>query len=546
MALIAMSLSLSSCSTDEEAAFGAISGHVYDESSPGEEAPAGIVLVTLTPGNQTQRLENYGYFGFYDLEPGMYTLTLSADGYETVTQTVSVTAGGISECDVAMKRSVGFSSLELASTSVTIDYTSNEAMLRMRNKRNSTLWWSVYGITVPWLTVSPKDGSLNSGAWGVLNISIDRKAITESGSYVSTSFIVCDEGNETPVHVTVRTAPGGNTGEDDGRISGRVMDSATRISLPGTKVFITPGSNSVVADADGFYTFENLEPGQYTLTASKNGYATGTSKATVNSGMTATANILLDPEIPTMEVTPAELDFGSTDMHKVVTITNTGTGAYLEWNVATPTSPWLSVGDTKGTLAQGKSTYVEFKVDRTKMTSSSASETVRIWSAREQINVRISASKGSGGSTSEDYSSATVRSCDYRVEASIVSCYRSGNNVTFTYTLTNNLGEAINDWRIYPPEAISMISGGSYSQVWDNLGNEYSRPTFTFRSASTSGANVLNTQFPSGMPCRGTVTVKGVPSTAAAFNVVLGVYAYPNSYYKLAGSTVTFTNVPIY
>lgn len=99
---------------------------------------------------------------------------------------------------------------------------------------------------------------------------------------------------------------------------------------------------------------------------------------------------------------------------------------------------------------------------------------------------------------------------------------------------------------IYPPHSMSMIQGGSYSRIWDNAGTEYGYPTITFRDKSTTGTNALSTQFPLDEPCAGSVICKDVPSDATKLNVVLGVYAYPNSQFHLADTEIAFRNVPIY
>ncbi len=48
------------------------------------------------------------------------------------------------------------------------------------------------------------------------------------------------------------------------------------------------------------------------------------------------------------------------------------------------------------------------------------------------------------------------------------------------------------------------------------------------------------------MSCQGTITVSDVPASATKMTVLLGVYAYPNSTYKMSSSKITFKNVPIY
>lgn len=145
-----------------------------------------------------------------------------------------------------------------------------------------------------------------------------------------------------------------------------------------------------------------------------------------------------------------------------------------------------------------------------------------------------------------DYSSATVESCDSRIDAEIISCKRTGGKVTLKYMLTNNGIADLNDWRIYPPKSISLISGGTRSNVWDNAGQTFDYPEFYFRYKTVTGSNVLNCDFPVFSPSEGWVTVSGVSPSATELNVVLGVFAYPNSVHNLSKTTISFLNVPIY
>ena len=218
---------------------------------------------------------------------------------------------------------------------------------------------------------------------------------------------------------------------------------------------------------------------------------------------------------------------------------------------------WLTISPQQGETAMGKSSEIKVMIDRSNITSSqSTSFIVNAAGGSQSIVVLVSTEsdgggnegddEGEGGDTSEDYSSATITSCDYRVDAEIVSCKWSGSSVVFTYTLTNNgLGD-VNDWRIVPPSSMSVIQGGTRSLITDSEGNEYPYPTMTFRTASTTGSNTMTTSFPEDLACKGTVTIKNVPSTAKTISAIIGVYAYPNSQYNMSDSKVTFKNVPIY
>ena len=221
-----------------------------------------------------------------------------------------------------------------------------------------------------------------------------------------------------------------------------------------------------------------------------------------------------------------------------------------KWNADITYQPaWLSLSRTSGTINAGSSQSVTLTVDRKKVTEDDTFYLDIEGNFLPEI-IKISVSKSSGGGDDpgkpEDYSGATIISCDSRVTAQIVSCRRSGSSVEFKYVLTNNGMGSVNDWRIYPPKSMSLIQGGTRSVVWTNDGEEYLYPYMTFRDKYTSGSNVITATFPEGVPCSGSVTISDVSSSATKFNLTLGVYAYPNSTYHMSSSAIKFTNVPIY
>ena len=59
-----------------------------------------------------------------------------------------------------------------------------------------------------------------------------------------------------------------------GGIYGYVTDFDNGTTIPNVKIVIRPGEQSVLTDSDGKFEFNDLEPGQYTITASKVGYRT--------------------------------------------------------------------------------------------------------------------------------------------------------------------------------------------------------------------------------------------------------------------------------
>ena len=346
-----------------------------------------------------------------------------------------------------------------------------------------------------------------------------------------------------------------------GSIYGLVTNANTGQPVYGATVTLSPGNFSTTTGSDGRYEFVDLEPGQYKIQVQATDYQANSSQIQVNAGSQAIGDIAITPvgEITGIQLSTSVMNFDTNYSELTFTLRNIGNTGTVSWYISGINVSWLTVSPQQGETAMGKSSEIKVMIDRANITSSqSTSFIVNAAGGSQSIVVLVSTESDGGGNeggneggegggeTSEDYSSATITSCDYRVDAEIVSCKWSGSSVVFTYTLTNNgLGD-VNDWRIVPPSSMSVIQGGTRSLITDSEGNEYPYPTMTFRTASTTGSNIMTTSFPEDLACKGTVTIKNVPSTAKTISAIIGVYAYPNSQYNMSDSKVTFKNVPIY
>jgi len=353
-----------------------------------------------------------------------------------------------------------------------------------------------------------------------------------------------------------------------GSVYGIVTDADTHQPVYGASVTLSPGNLSTTTGEDGHFEFTDLEAGQYKIQIQASGYQTNSRQLQVNAGGRTTGDIVLSPETSTTGIRLSSniLDFDTSYSELTFSIRNTGNAGTVSWYISGLDVSWLSVSPMRGETAMGQSSEVKAKIDRGAVASSQTTYFLINAAGGSQsvtVSVRKAGSSGGdqgggdqgggdqgggnqgGGSVDEDYSSATVSPCDYRIEAAIVSCKRSGSTVVFTYTLTNNgLGE-INDWRMYPPDYYPVISGGYLSVITDSEGNEYRSPGMTFRGQSNPN-HVLTTSFPEGMPCKGTVTLTSVPASVKSLTVMLGVYAYPDSQYRLQDKRIYFKNIPVY
>ena len=330
-----------------------------------------------------------------------------------------------------------------------------------------------------------------------------------------------------------------------GSIYGLVTNANSGQPVYGATVTLSPGNFSTTTGSDGRYEFVDLEPGQYKIQVQATDYQANSSQIQVNAGSQAIGDIAITPvgEITGIQLSTSVMNFDTNYSELTFTLRNIGNTGTVSWYISGINVSWLTISPQQGETAMGKSSEIKVMIDRSNITSSqSTSFIVNAAGGSQSIVVLVSTESDGGGNEGDDEG----ESCDYRVDAEIVSCKWSGSSVVFTYTLTNNGLGYVNDWRIVPPSSLSVIQGGTRSLITDSEGNEYPYPTMTFRTASTTGSKIMTTNFPEDLACKGTVTIKNVPSTAKTISAIIGVYAYPNSQYNMSDSKVTFKNVPIY
>lgn len=151
------------------------------------------------------------------------------------------------------------------------------------------------------------------------------------------------------------------------QITGSVNDKTTGEPVSAVSVTLSPGGKSTVTGSDGVFEFVNINPDNYTITISKDGYAPATKECTVGNGQSIETHMLIE-RIPA-EITSdkSSLDFGedlSTLSFKLVNRSYQD----LRYTVETGDCRWLSVDPQNDVLAYGKTATVLVKVDRSLLT----------------------------------------------------------------------------------------------------------------------------------------------------------------------------------
>lgn len=86
-----------------------------------------------------------------------------------------------------------------------------------------------------------------------------------------------------------------------GTVRGRIID-ASKQTLPGASIYIEKLHTGVTSDANGFYTFSNLNPGTYTVKVSYVGYSPVELKITIPAGRTLEKDVILNEGLELQEV----------------------------------------------------------------------------------------------------------------------------------------------------------------------------------------------------------------------------------------------------
>ncbi|MDE6697465.1 MAG: carboxypeptidase-like regulatory domain-containing protein [Muribaculaceae bacterium] len=150
-----------------------------------------------------------------------------------------------------------------------------------------------------------------------------------------------------------------------GSIAGSVSDATTGEPVPTVKVKLTPGGNSTVTGTDGSFTFPNLEPAEYTLDFSKEGYKTNSAKINVKAGIPTSAHLLIE-RIPSIVTADREtLDFGDNQSLNTLSFNIVNTGyEKLKWEIEEHCEWITEINPSSGELDYGKTAGIVVVIDR--------------------------------------------------------------------------------------------------------------------------------------------------------------------------------------
>ncbi|MDE7377928.1 MAG: carboxypeptidase regulatory-like domain-containing protein [Paraprevotella sp.] len=194
---IAGLLVLSNCAKDEEITTGTISGLVSDVTNS-NTAIAGAT-VTLSPLGLSKTTGSNGRYEFTDITPGTYTISVSANNYQTDTKSITVYAGQVVTADFQL----GATSTPITIEPMTLSFgPSNETLtFTLTNHSNRTLQYSISGYPA-YLTVTPSSAQVAAKGKQTITVKVNRGAIT---SDTSTQLTVNVGNDSYPVYININS-----------------------------------------------------------------------------------------------------------------------------------------------------------------------------------------------------------------------------------------------------------------------------------------------------------------------------------------------------
>ena len=349
---------------------GGIYGTVLDKES-GE--PIRNAEITLNPGGKTTVVGSNGTYEFVNLEAGMYTVNVQADGYDHNSKTANVVNGESTACDFHLTKTIINQDLEITPTSLNFGTTQNQLSVTITNRGTEETAWSLDLGVCKWLSANPVSGRIGAGKTQAIIFSVDRSLLQKDETTVVTLSAF---GNSYPMNVSCAIVQ--NKG---------VMN-------------VSPTVLSFGEDANEMnFTIKNLGNANlnwYTQGLSASCLSLSESNGTLSTGASKVVKVLLnrnlmsedlstsfivsdgntDQEIlvmatkkvlhPIMNVSPTVLSFGEDANEMNFTIKNLG-NANLNWYTQGLSASCLSLSESNGTLSTGASKVVKVLLNRNLM-----------------------------------------------------------------------------------------------------------------------------------------------------------------------------------
>ena len=195
MACLAGILCFLSCAKDVQDMTGTLHGFVSDYAQP--NMPLAGVSVTVNGKGLSKTTGSDGRYEFPDLDPGTYTLSASADGYQTTTKQVTIYAGQTANCDFQLSRAS--SQVTVSPLTLAFGTDIDQLTLTISNNNSSSMQYSITDYP-DCITVSPASATVAGKGKQTVTVRVNRDLVDKN---ISTSLLVNVGNDSYPVSVTI-------------------------------------------------------------------------------------------------------------------------------------------------------------------------------------------------------------------------------------------------------------------------------------------------------------------------------------------------------
>lgn len=170
------------------------------------------------------------------------------------------------------------------------------------------------------------------------------------------------------------------------KITGTVVNKSNQNLMPGVEVFTSPSTTIVITNNNGQFELA-VTAGSYEVIAKNEGFKEYRTNITIVEGETKIVNIQIEELLPELEVSPLNIDFGSTNTSANLSISNkTGIGS-ISFTL-TNNSNWLTLSEYQGTVTNTPK-IISLEVDRSKAGFGSFTDIVKVTSDNDEKNVNV-------------------------------------------------------------------------------------------------------------------------------------------------------------
>ena len=210
---ICLSIFAASCAKDEEVMTGTIIGLVSDYTNA--NAPIAGATVTINSKGLSKTTGSDGRYEFSELEPGTYSIQVSANNFQTTTKQITVYAGQTANCDFQLEKSGA--SVEISPLTLSFGQGVEQLSFTIKNNSNQAFTYSISN-TPDYIEVSPTSGTVAAKGNQAVSVHVkDRSSITSNRS----GQLTVNVGNDSyivsiNISNSVNTDPGQGGGDNQG------------------------------------------------------------------------------------------------------------------------------------------------------------------------------------------------------------------------------------------------------------------------------------------------------------------------------------------